>query len=57
MEQIFISDCETPVAGFSGARTLWLAPDRTLVIQNQEFAENVRRALLMICCPLKLRQW
>ena len=37
--------------------TLRLVPDRTLVIQNQEFAENVRRALLMICCPLKLRQW
>ncbi len=30
---------------------------RTLVIQNQEFAENVRRVLFMICCPLKLRQW
>ena len=25
--------------------------------ENQEFAENIRRALLMICCPLKLRQW
>ena len=30
---------------------------RTLVIQNQEFAGNVRRALFMIYCPLKLRQW
>ena len=30
---------------------------RTLVIQNQEFAGNLRWALSMICCPLKLRQW
>ena len=35
----------------------WLASMRTLVIQNQEFAGNARRALFMIYCPLKLRQW
>ena len=37
--------------------TLRLASKQTLDIQNHEFAENVRRALYMICCPLKLRQW
>ena len=49
MLKSIIGDCETPVvAGSRWAALVRALPVLTLVIQNQEFAENVCRALIMI---------
>jgi len=55
MEQIFLSDCETPV-GSPAARTLWLAPDRSTILDKIiEFAKI--SAGLSFCVRATLRLW